>query len=68
MPTVSFSVFICLSGLPDAHDKLHHKAHSNNAYPAGESHEDWFGAGLDQFYKIGVQTDGSHRHDDHEFA
>ena len=47
---------------------LHNKAYCCNAYPTGESRDDWFAAGFDQLYNIGIQTDGSHGKDDEELA
>ena len=47
---------------------LHPQAYQCNPHPAAESGEDRFSTGFDQLDDIRVQPDGSHCHDDEEFA
>ena len=54
--------------LPDPQHMLHPQAHQRDSHPAAESGEDGLPAGFDQLDDIGVQSDGSHCHDDEELA
>ena len=47
---------------------LHAKAHQGDSKPAAEACEDRFSAGLYELDDVRIQTDGSHGHDNKEFA
>lgn len=53
---------------PQSEDALHQEADAGNAGPAAQAHKDWFAAGLDQLYDIGIESDCAHRHNNKEFT
>lgn len=53
---------------PQSEDALHQEADAGNAGPAAQAHKDWFAAGFDQLYDIGIESDCAHGHNNKEFT
>ena len=52
--------------LPNPENALHAEAHTGNADPAAQAHEDRLAARLHQLHDVGVEANRGHRHHDEE--
>lgn len=53
---------------PQSEDSLHQEADAGNAGPTAQPHKDWFTAGFNELYDIGIESDCAHRHNNKEFT